>query len=260
MPTDLYTHRRFVWQRAVMDLRHRYAGTGMGFAWHVLHPLALIAVYSIIFGVFLKRVFEDVPVPYPIFLCSGLLPWMAFAECLTRGCNCFRLNAPYLKKLPVPEQVFVAQSAVTATLSLAISFSLLLIISFIFGHQPTWHWLLLPLPLLLLQAAGFGFGLALGTLNSFFPDIGEVVPVVLRIAMWVAPVIFPLSFFVDHGFGPVVALNPATAVLIAVRDLFIHQEIPPLPVWMGMIGWVVGAWVLGMFVLRMLRSEIRDVL
>jgi len=138
----LFTYRRFIWQSAVAELRHRYAGTGLGVVWNVLHPLALIAVYSIVFTALMRgRVPGDANgrFGYVLYLCSGLLPWLAFAECLTRGANAFTENATYLRKLPIPEQVFVAKAAASATLGLAISFSLLLIISLALGLRPRWQ-------------------------------------------------------------------------------------------------------------------------
>src|SRR5437764_9325694 len=151
--SGLLGHRRYVWQAAVAELRHRYAGTGLGVIWNIVHPLALIAVYSIVFTTLMKgRVpGQDSRFGYVLYLCSGLLPWLALADCVTRGCNAFAENATYLRKLPVPEQVFVAKSAVASTLGLAISFGLLLLVAPALGLAPGWTWLLLPLPLLALQ-------------------------------------------------------------------------------------------------------------
>src|SRR3954462_9223136 len=181
MLPSLYHYRGLIWRNAVADLRHRYAGTGLGLFWNVVHPLALIGVYSLVFtGIFKGQLLER-PVPgvgkqfyFLLYLCAGLLPWLAFSECVTRGTNAFAENAAYLKKLPIPEQVFVAQTAASATLGLGISFSLLLIVSLGFGHRPTVWWLLLPIPLVALQALGFALGLLCGTLNVFFRDIGQL--------------------------------------------------------------------------------------
>ena len=190
-PTNLTSrgllgHRRYIWQGALAELRHRYAGTGLGVVWNVLHPLALIAIYSIVFTTVMRG---SVPnqhnrFAYVLYLCSGLLPWLAFAECVTRGTSAFAENATYLRKLPIPEQVFVARSAAASTMGLVISFALLL------GHRPTWHWLLLPLPLAAMQMSGFGLGLVVGTLNVFFRDIGQFLTVALQIVMWTAPVVY----------------------------------------------------------------------
>src|SRR5688500_2051824 len=115
----LWTYQRFIWSRAVNDLQHRYAGTGMGIVWNVLHPLALIGIYSVIFTqLFDRRPPEGLggTFAYSLYLCSGFLPWLAFAECDTRDGGALLDNAPYQKKQPGPEHVFVAQTAASATL------------------------------------------------------------------------------------------------------------------------------------------------
>ena len=61
MVRGILSHRRFIWQSAVAELRHRYAGTGLGVVWNVLHPLALIAIYSVVFTA----------------LIPGRVPWLA---------------------------------------------------------------------------------------------------------------------------------------------------------------------------------------
>lgn len=241
-----------------MELRHRYSATGMGFAWHIIHPLTMIGLYSIIFGVFLERAFEGLNAPYPLFLCAGLIPWFAFSESLTNGLDSFRANAAYLKRLPVPEQAFIAQTALTSTLHLGISFTLLLCAALVFGHTPTWHWLLIPVPLLLMQGAAFGIGLTLGTLNVFFPDINQFVQLLIRFAFWLAPILFPFSFFEQHGLGLLALLNPVTVFLLAVRDLFISGALPSVETVAGMLFWTVGSVAVGFSVLNALRSEIRD--
>src|SRR5687768_16417075 len=142
-PTNLTSrgllgHRRYIWRGALAELRHRYAGTGLGVVWNVLHPLALIAIYSIVFTTVMGGSVpnQDNRFAHVFYLCSGLLPWLAFADCVTRGANAFAENATYLRKLPIPEQVFVARSATAATLGLGISFSLLLIVAPLLGLRP----------------------------------------------------------------------------------------------------------------------------
>jgi ABC-type polysaccharide/polyol phosphate export permease len=267
MVRSLYRYRGFVWRNAVNDLRHRYAGTGLGVVWNVLHPLALIAVYSLVFSSIMPvKEFTTGhaaiaglggPALYVLYLCSGFLPWLAFSECLVRGCNAFVENATYLKKLPVPEQAFVAQSAASATMGLGISFALLLAISLLLGHTPTWHWLLLPLPLVAMQVAGFGLGLVLGTLNVFFRDIGQFLTVALQIVMWTAPVVYALSRL-PLWAQRVARFHPLVPPLEAVRDLFLYGAMPSGATWVGLIAWPAVFLLLGDAVFHPLRVEIRD--
>lgn len=261
---SLFAHRAYVWQGALSELRHRYAGTGLGVVWNVIHPLALIAVYSIVFTALMRgRVpgQEGNRFAYVLYLCSGLLPWLAFAECVLRGCNAFAENATYLRKLPIPEQVFVAKSATAATLGLAISFGLLLLVAPLLGLKPAWTWLLLPVPLLALMALGYGVALLCATLNVFFRDVAQLLTLGLQVVLWTAPVVYVgEAGVVPEWFVRLLPLHPLYPPLVAVRTLFLHHALPAPLVWATLIQWPVIFLIVAHVALAKLRPEIRDVL
>jgi ABC-type polysaccharide/polyol phosphate export permease len=222
--------------------------------------MAIIAVYVVVFGIFMRRSFEGMEVPYPVFLVSGMIPWLAFQDCLSLSSPSFRRNRPYLRKLPVPEVVFIAEISVSTTLYLLQNFILVIVIAIIYGHYPTFYWLLLPLPLLFLQIIGFSIGLFLGTLSAFFPDVDQIVQIVLRLAIWTAPILFPLSFFTENGFGIIPAMNPITPVLIAIRDLFVSGQLPSFSTTVAILSWTVFFLFIAYLTYVKLQSEIRDVI
>jgi ABC-type polysaccharide/polyol phosphate export permease len=260
----LLGHRRYIWQGALAELRHRYAGTGLGVVWNVVHPLALIAVYSIVFTTLMRgRVpgQEGNRFAYVLYLCSGLLPWLAFSECVLRGTSAFAENAAYLRKLPIPEQVFVAKSVAAASLGLAISFTLLLLVAPWLGLRPTPAWLLLPVPLLALMLLGYGVALLCATLNVFFRDVAQLLAIGLQVVLWTAPVVY----VADAGVLPpwfirLLPFHPLYPPLVAVRDLFLNRALPPLPVWATLFQWPIIFLIVARVTFARLRPEIRDVL
>jgi lipopolysaccharide transport system permease protein len=261
MVAALLRYRSFIWRHAVADLRHRYAGTGLGLAWNVVHPLAVIAIYSAVFGTVFAapRSPGDGRLPYTMYLCAGFFPWLAFSDCVTRGTGAFVANAAYLKKLPIPEPVFVAQSAVAGAISLAINFALLLIVAAALGYRPGWAWALLPLPLAALQCLGFGVGLLLGTLNVFFRDVAEWTGIGLQLAFWTVPIVYRLDRE-PTWLATLLRYHPLMPALSAVRQLFLGRTCPTAPTWLAMWTWPLAAVAVAYAVLGKLRSEIRDVI
>lgn len=259
----LLHHRRYIWQAALSELRHRYAGTGLGVVWNVVHPLALIAVYSVVFTTLMRPAIgpDASRFTYVLYLCAGLLPWLAFSDCVVRGCNAFAENATYLRKLPIPEQVFVAKTATAATLGLAISFGLLLLTAPFLGLRPAGTWLLLPLPLLALMTMGYGVALLLATLNVFFRDVAQLIAIGLQVVLWTAPVVYVADDRVlPQWFVRALPFHPLMPPLVAVRDLFLYRRLPDPWVWVALAGWAVLALLVGRLAFNKLRAEIRDVL
>ena len=116
MIVNLWRYRAYILKNALSDVRYRYAGSAMGIAWNVVTPLAQILIYSFVFSqIMVMRVAGLGPsASFTLYLCAGLLPWAAFSDCVMRGASAFLENAHYLKKLPIPEQVFVAKNAVAS--------------------------------------------------------------------------------------------------------------------------------------------------
>jgi len=259
--TVLWKYRRFILQNAVNDLRHRYAGSTMGVFWNVLNPLSQILVYTLVFSSLMKAHLTQRPsaAGFAVYLCSGLLPWTAFAESVVRGTGAFVSNAHFLKKLPVPEQVFVAQSALASTLNLLVSMALLFGLQVSSGSALSFTWLLIPVILVLFQGFAFGLGVLLGSLNVFFRDIGQVVAILLQLWMWLNPIVY-LKTTLPPALQGALVWNPTFAFIDSIHDAMLNQAIPDAWKWGSMIGWALGMTLAGYAVMRRLRPEIRDVI
>ncbi|MFI4986628.1 MAG: ABC transporter permease [Alphaproteobacteria bacterium] len=262
MLASLHRHRRYILRSAIADLRHRYAGTSLGFVWNVLQPLALILVFSLVFS-------RIVPVraagtasqgvSFLLYLCAGYLPWLGFADALMRCLNAFPENAIYLKKLPIPEEVFVAKAALSAFLSMMLSLLLLPVLLLVLGQPIGWAILAVVPAAVLLTGLGFGFGLFFGTLNVFFRDIGHLMAVILQLWMWCSPIVYTVEI-VPERYRALFWLNPVHPYLLAIREALLQQELAPAGTWLAMAGWDIFAILIGVAVLLRLRREIRDVL
>jgi ABC-type polysaccharide/polyol phosphate export permease len=261
MVVNLWRYRAFIARNAVSDVRHRYAGSAIGVAWHVVNPLAQILIYSLVFSQIMA-----VRVPggagsggFALYLCAGLLPWAAFSDCILRGANAFIENAPYLKKLPIPEQVFVAQNAVAATLFLGISMTVLGVVTVLGGGGLSAAWLGVPLVLILFQGFGFGLGLLFSTLNVFLRDIGHALTIVLQLWMWVTPVVY-VEAILPTSLRALLRYNPAYPYIDALHSMIVAGQWPPVAQWPLMLFWTGITPIVGYLALRRFRPEIRDVL
>jgi len=261
MIISIWNYRKFIWDNAWRDLRHRYAGSAAGFLWNVMSPLCQILIFTLIFSRIMQVRIPGLPAGYgfTIYLCVGLIPWMSFSATVSRCANSFIENANYLKKMAIPEQIFVVQNALSSFLSLIISMTLLIGVCCIIGHYPTWSWLSLPIILILFQIFGFGLGLFLGVLNAFFRDVTQITALSLQLWFWATPIVYQKDILPD-SIENWLYLNPAYHYIYTLQDIGVEKAWPDLSTLFIMFFLSIFMLLLGYIILFILRSDLRDTL
>ena len=258
MLASLIEHRRFVFANAWTEMRYRYAGTTMGILWHVIQPLSLIALFSFVFsGLFPARTGTAGSVNFLVYITTGMLPWLAFADCILRCTTSLTDNAHYLRKIALPEVLFVARTAVTAGLMMLVSLALVAITALICGVSPSWSLLSVPVAGLLMIAFGFGVGLILAPLHVFLRDTGQTIGMLLQFWMWLTPVVLSEATL-PRLLRDAQVINPASWFVRAIREPFISGQVAGPLDWLMMAAMAGGAMALGQRLLTRLRSEVRD--
>ena len=257
----MWKYRKIIFQRAYHDLATRYAGSNLGIIWNLINPLVQILIFTFVFSEIMlaKMPGMESKSAFAMYLCSGLLPWMAFSEGITRANNALLENATYLKKLPTPETVFVAQVITSSYLAGGISLTVLFIINIILGGNISPTWLAVPIIFTVLMVFGLGLGLVFSTLNVFFKDIGQVLGILLQVWMWVTPIVYAKEIL-PQKYLRIVELNPLYWFIEPLQGAIVYGKWPGLQNWGLMLLFATIAVLAGTLVLTKLQAEIRDVI
>ncbi|MDX2244598.1 MAG: ABC transporter permease [Leptolyngbyaceae cyanobacterium bins.302] len=253
---NLYRYRRYIFYNAWNELHLRYAGTGMGIFWNLIHPLCEIIIYTIVFSLLISRGTQGHS--YALYLTSGLLPWRTFADAIAQGSSAFTQNATYLKRLAIPPEIFVAKVAVTSLLLLFVYLVLLLPLSAVFGGHIGLGILLLPLLAILLQGLGFGMELALANLQTLFPDIRQILQFLIPLWSWTMPIFYP-DTVIPKSIQPFLYLNPPYAFIESIRYVILENRLSGIQSWTIMAAWITLFLWLGITVNENLQDDVRDV-
>ena len=92
---ELFSYRTMIASLIQRDLRGRYKGSVLGFAWTFLNPLLQLGVYTIVFSQIMRANIED----YYLFLFVALIPWIFFSSSLTGGATCVLSQKDLVKKI-----------------------------------------------------------------------------------------------------------------------------------------------------------------
>lgn len=209
------------------ELESRYRGTFLGTVWVVVAPLLMLAVYTFVFGHILKSRWggDQDTTSFALTLFSGLLLNGFLGECLGRAASIMHSHSSYVKKMVFPLEV-IPLSVITAALANAlIGYCILVLAMLLLGHAPGWATLWLPFALLPFLVCVGGLACLIAALGAYFRDVGQLVQFVLILALFLSPVLYPLSSLPEAA-RDYLALNPLTIPVEMVRALLFDAPMP----------------------------------
>lgn len=221
MVRTLYFNRWLLYELVLRDVVLRYRGSALGFFWTLLTPLLLMAVYVLVFSVFLRI---DMP-HYPVFLLASLLPWQWFANSLQAGTNSIVEGRMYVGKVVLAPIVLVLVPVLSNAVHFALSLPILLILAAIFHVQVGWSILALPVLIGVQFLLTLGLLLLLATFNVFYRDALQLVSVLLMLLFYLTPIVYPLTSVPEHWRLYALA-NPMTALTLSYQAIFYFHSSP----------------------------------
>ena len=212
------------------DLKVKYKNSALGFIWSLANPLLYLAVFSLVFGVFLKN---NVPW-FAVLFMSGFLIWSFFNSATLDATGAVVGNANLVRKVRFPRVVLPLASVGFAGVHLALQllvFFLFLIPSYpdAFGPQ-----LLLLVPALAVTVIfTVAMSLLASSLNVRYRDVQHLLEVALLAWFWLTPIVYPVTLVRNELAGAGVLwmfklymANPMTAVVVAAqRAVYVHPVV-----------------------------------
>ena len=157
-----------------------------------------------------------------LFYMSGITVWNYFSSCITNTSNTFIANAGIFGKVYFPRLVLPLSIVISNLVRFGIQFLLLsvMIVWYQFHGFPihlSWYWLLIPVLLCIMAGIGLGLGIIISSLTTKYRDFTVLIGFALQLAMYVTPIVYPLSFLKNKSYKWVININPITSVVEAFR-------------------------------------------
>ncbi len=187
---ELWRYRWLIRNLVVSEVKARYKNSVLGFVWSLLNPLAMMLVFTVIFGV----LWPNQPIEkFPIFLLCGLLPWNFFSASVTSSMTSIVAHGNLVKKVYFPREVLPIAAVLAQLVNFLLAFLVLFVALVVFGSNfSPWLWLL-PVIILIQTAFTVGMGLFLSTLHVFYRDTQMVMEVVMLAWFFLTPIFYTVS-------------------------------------------------------------------
>ena len=242
---------------AVRDVETRYKRSLLGLYWALINPLVIAAIYGFVFGVIFHA--SSKPIPYPVFLITGITFWNFFANALMSATASVSGNASLLAKLYFP-RVVLPTAAVLAR-SIDLMFSIVILLTFILIYHVPIHWTSFWLiPLLLLQLVfTFGVGYLLAALNVLYRDMSQLIALLIMVWMYFVPVMYTIAS-ASPTIKDILLTNPMGAIIQAERDvIFTGHLTEPMFLWTAVV-WTLLTFVGGLALFKKMEPLFSEVM
>lgn len=235
------------------DLKARYQAYGLGYVWSLLNPLLLMAVYAIVFTVILP-----VGTPaFPLFLASGFLPWLWFANSLGSGATSVVAGGSLVRRIYFPTQVLPIVTVLSHFVHFLLSLPILVVLAAIYDVplRITWLGLLLVLPIQFLFTLGLTFLVA--AWNVRFRDLEYLLANALNMWFFFTPIIYPPDLL-PQGLRWLLVANPMALFARSYQDAIYHGRWPAVEPLLLALVFALGALWLGAEVFHRKRGAFAE--
>lgn len=214
---ELWQYRELFYFFTWRDVKVKYKQTALGIIWVMLQPILSVLIFSLFFGRGLNVPSDGLP--YPVFVFSGLLLWSVFSASINSGGNSMVTNAPIIKKIYFPRIIIPISSILVSSFDFLISFTVFLLMLLYYEVQVDLISILFfwPSAILLMLLGTMGLSCWLAALNVKYRDFRFVIPFGLQIALFVTPVIYPISILGDTWLNYFLAMNPMYGAIMLFR-------------------------------------------
>jgi lipopolysaccharide transport system permease protein len=234
---DSWAHRTLIWRLARREIEARFRGSFLGLFWAVIVPLAMLGVFSLVFGsIFGARwtrpgaiTFSD-EYSFPMIMFLGLILFAILSDPINRAPDLIMANVSYVKKVLFPLEILPVVALVNALVTAAISLVVFLAVFLVLYGLPPVTILVLPAVLLPLAFMTLGIVYFLASLGVFLRDLAQATPLLTTAIMFLSPVFYPIQQLPEQ-YRWLFYLNPLTTGLVQARDVVFWGHLPSVGEW-----------------------------
>jgi ABC-2 type transport system permease protein len=262
--------RELVANLTLRELRSKYKKSVLGWTWSLLNPIAAVAIYTLVFSVFLQI---QAPKGHPsglqsfvLFLLCALIPWNFVSTGLLSSLDSVVGNANLIKKVYFPRELLVASTVGSLLATFCIELGVVIAVLLVAGNMVL-PWLPLVIVVMaLLTITVAGIGLMLSVTNVYFRDVKHFVNIAIQLLFYSAPIVYPVTVVpirrevlgVDVPVRFIYRLNPLVRFIEAFRDLLYNLRAPNLVTMLYLVAWAAGTLFLGLKIFARLEPRLAE--
>jgi lipopolysaccharide transport system permease protein len=229
---ECWQYRDLLRMLSYRDIRVRYAQTFLGMTWAIINPLISVLLLYFVFGVVIKV--DTQGVPPLLFSMAGICSWNYFSRVVGEAGSSVIGAQSLVKKIYFPRLIIPLSKSFAALVDLLIVLLILGGMMMIYRIPLQWQALMIIPFTVLAVLAGIAFGVWIAALTIRFRDFTHILPLVLRIGMFLSPIAYGASL-VPQAYKWAFNLNPLTGIIEGYRWALFNTPLDMNAVWISMV-------------------------
>ena len=193
---DLWRNRDLLILLTRTELKVKYKQSVLGYAWSMLNPALVLAIYYVIFKVIARTQQPH----FAIWLFSGLLVWNLFNTAAMSSTTVVVGKAGIIKKVAFPRELLAMSTVGVSLVLFVIQIGVLAVFLLGFQLAPDWSALwLLPIAFVTLVMFTCAVSIFLSAVNVYLRDTQHLSEVLLMAWFWATPIVYPFGQAICRG-------------------------------------------------------------
>lgn len=203
------------------ELKTRFGTYRFAYAWMLIEPMAQVMVLSLVFSYYRSHTLFGID--YPVFLATGIVPFMMFKNIALRVMQGVEANRALFSYRQIkPMDTFIARALLELFLGAAVFALILLGMAWVGLDVPFRDPFFVTLMMLLLVLGGLGLGMIFCVIGHYVPEAKTVIRVAFLPLYLLSGIFFPLTA-VPLEFLPYLLWNPLLHATELLRGAFFRQ-------------------------------------
>ncbi len=229
---ECWQYRDMLRMLSYRDVRVRYAQTFLGMAWAIINPIISVLLLYFVFGVVVKV--DTQGVPPLLFSMAGLCSWNYFSRVVGEAGSSVIGAQSLVKKVYFPRLIIPLSKSISALIDLLIVILMLAIMMIAYDIPFRWQAIMIIPFTLMAIMAGIAFGVWIAALTIRFRDFTHILPLILRIGMFLSPIAYGASL-VPQPYKWAFNLNPLTGIIEGFRWALFNTPLDINSVWISLV-------------------------
>jgi lipopolysaccharide transport system permease protein len=210
---------------AKSEISGQAAQTWLGYSLNLVQILIATGLYWLIFGIVLKV--QTDPIPYPLFLLTGVISWQYFSGLVQQGSNALIQSQHIISKIYFPRTLLPISKTLPGLINFFIAIVLCILLIIIWHLPLRFEMLLVPVFLIILIFSGLAISLFTASISVKFRDLSSLIPHLTTFGFFITPVFFPTSI-VPNQLEFIMYINPVALAIEGMRWAMFGSVLPSI--------------------------------